>query len=118
MENLKVARIENDVLIFEDGTKLYSNHEQDCCENHYLDFSNLDISDFDDLEFNLTNDSFFKRIKEYGIELIPIKGHSVKIAGYGSNNGYYSSDIDLVVADSDGKTIQSYDVSECQTIEG
>jgi len=116
MNNLKVVKIKNDKLVFNNGTKLFSNHEQDCCETHFLDFSDLEISDFDDLEFNLTSGDFFKRIEGYGIELVPIKGYSVKVPGYGYNNGYYSTDIELVIADINGVTIKSYDVSECQDI--
>ena len=114
MKNLKVVKIENDELVFNDGTRLLSNHDQDCCEHHYLDFADLDVSDFDGLEFDLTNDNFFNRIEDYGIELKPIKGHSVKVPGYGSNNGYYGSNIDLIIANINSKTVKSYDVSECQ----
>lgn len=114
MKNLKVVKIENDELVFNDGTRLLSNHEQDCCEWHYLDFGDLDITDFDRLEFDLTNDNFFNRVEDFGIELKPIKGHAVRVAGYGSNNGYYSSNIDLIIADANGNTVKSYDVSECQ----
>jgi hypothetical protein len=48
--------------------------------------------------------------------LNPIKGHPVRIPGYGSNNGYYSSNLDLVL--SDGKRFEKYyDISECQEID-
>ena len=89
--------------------KLYSQHEQDCCEHHYLNLSDLTIEDFEGLEFDLTNDDFFKRIPCYGIELIPIKGHSVKTAGHGSNNGYYSENLRLVII-KEGIEIKNYDI--------
>ena len=114
MKNLKVLKIENDEIVFEDGIRLFSDHEPDCCEDHYLDLNSLDLSDFDGLEFDLTNDDFFNRIEDYGIELIPLKGHSVKVPGYGTNNGYYSDNIHLIISDINDKTIKSYDVSECQ----
>lgn len=113
MKNLKVVKVYGDELLFEDGVKLFSDHYQDCCEYHYLDFADLDIKDFEGLEFDLSGDDFFNRIQDYGIELVPIKGHSVKVSGYGSNNGYYSSNIELIIA-KDGKNLKSYDVSECQ----
>ena len=73
------------------------------------------MADFEGLEFDLTNDNFFKRIDGYGIELIPINGFSVKIPGYGSNNGYYSANLDLILTD--GKNFQkTYDITECQVI--
>ena len=89
MKKLKVVNVDSDSVEFENGVKLYSNHDQDCCESHYLDFSDLKIEDFKDLEFDLTNDDFFERIEDYGIALKPINGFPVRIPGYGSNNGYY-----------------------------
>ena len=118
MKNLKVVALNSDEITFDNGVKLYSNHEQDCCENHYLSMSDLTISDFERLEFDLSNDDFFERIEDYGIALKPLNGHPVRIPGYGSNNGYYSSNIDLIITKTDGKTIlKVYDISECQEYE-
>jgi len=114
MKNLKVLRVCSEVLEFENGFKLYSEHRQDCCEDHYLSFGDLSMDDFDGLQFDLSNDNFFKKIEGYGIELIPIEGHSVKIPGYGSNNGYYSSDLELVLTDDKGFT-KEFDITECQS---
>lgn len=115
MKNLKVIKVHDDTIEFSNGLKLYSNHEQDCCENHYLSLSDLTLSDFDGLEFDLTTDNFFERIEYFGIALKPINGHPVRIPGYGSNNGYYSSKLDLILTDS--KTLTKiYDISECQVI--
>jgi len=116
MKKVKVTEIKLTELIFNNGVKLVSDHEQDCCETHFLSFGDLEMSDFDVLEFDLSNDNFFNRINDYGIELVPIYGHTVKIPGYGSNNGYYSSAINLVIIDANDKVIKSYDVSNCQKI--
>lgn len=116
MEKLKVVKVDSDYIEFENGTKLYSNHDDECCESHYLSMSDLKLEDFEGLEFDLTNDNFFKRIEGYGIELVPINGHSVKIPGYGDNNGYYSSHLDLVLEYAD-RSIKIYDISECQEYE-
>jgi len=117
MKNLKVIKIDSETVEFENGLKLYSNHDSDCCEFHYLSLEDLKMEDFDGLEFDLTNDDFFKRIEDYGIELIPVKGHSVKIPGYGYNNGYYSSQLDLILTNGKDFT-KTYDISECQNITG
>ena len=113
MNKLKVLEIGNDAIYFENNIKLFSFHESDCCEQHELDLKDLTIEEFDGLEFDLTNDNFFKRIPDYGIELIPIYGHSVKIAGHGFNNGYYSDQLDLII-EQDGKEIKRFDITECQ----
>lgn len=115
MNNLSVIEITEEFIKFENGIELYSIHDTVCCESHYLYFKDLTIDDFKDLKFNLSEDKFFKRIENYGIELIPIKGHSVKIPGYGCNNGYYSEELALVIG-KDKKVIKTYDISECQVI--
>jgi len=112
----RVINVTSDEIEFNNGVKLYSDHQQDCCESHYLSFGDLTIEDFKDLEFDLTNDAFFKRVEDYGIELIPVNGHPVRVPGYGSNNGYYSSNLTLVLS---GCGIdKTFDISECQVIDG
>lgn len=115
MNNLKVIRVSKEVLYFTKNVELTSGHEQDCCETHYLDFSDLGIGDFDNLEFDFTNDNFFRKIEGYGIELVPIKGYSVRIPGYGCNNGYYGTDLQLVI-NGHNNFHKEYDISECQEI--
>lgn len=34
MKNLKVVEINSDLLEFDNGMILYSNHDRDCCEKH------------------------------------------------------------------------------------
>lgn len=116
MNNLKVVEInkKDGHILFDNGVKLYSEHESCCCEHHWLDFKDLELIDFEDLRFDLSGDKFFKKIEGYGIELIPISGHSVKIAGYGSNNGYYSTELTLVIGDDN--VARKFDITECQEI--
>ena len=115
MKNLKVVKIDSESLVFDNGMVLTSHHDQDCCEFHYLSLSDLTLEDFKGLEFDLSNDDFFERVKDYGIALKPNNGHPVRIPGYGSNNGYYSSNLDLIILNPDGKeTFKKYDISECQ----
>jgi len=119
MDNIsksKVIKIIDDVMYFDSGITLSASHDQDCCETHYLSMDDLTIDDFDGLEFDLLDENFFRRIEDYGIELIPAKGHSVKIPGYGSNNGYYSSDLSLVLTNGSDFNV-NYDISECQDID-
>lgn len=115
MERLKVQKInrKDEIIEFENGFKLYSDHATSCCEDHYLDFNHLTMKDFKGLEFDLTNDFFFERIEGYGIALKPLNGHPVRIPGYGSNNGYYSDEL-LLILSKDNDIIKTYDISECQ----
>ena len=113
MKNLTVTKVDSTGLTFSNGSHLGSDHQQDCCENHYLSFDDLKIEDFKGLKFDLSNETFFRGIEDYGIELIPIYGWPVKIPGYGQNNGYYSSQLDLVISTPNQKDIV-FDITECQ----
>ena len=111
----KVVKVDECGLKFDNGLLLYSDHLSDCCEWHELYFKDLELKDFDGLEFDLSNEKFFNKIPDYGIELVPLKGHTVKIAGHGSNNGYYSTELTLVIKGS-GYFVE-YDITECQDID-
>lgn len=113
---MKVVRIDSESIIFDDNTVLSSFHESDCCEHHYLSFDDVTLKDFEGLEFDLTNDNFFEKVDGYGIRLKPLNGHPVSIPGYGSNNGYYSSDLTLIVENKDTAYYKDYDITECQVI--
>jgi hypothetical protein len=115
VDKLKVVSVNNESLTFENGITLYSHHDRDCCESHYLSLADLTIVDFDGLEFDLSNDDFFERIEDYGIALKPLNGHPVRIPGYGYNNGYYSSQLDLILKGEGFEKV--YDISACQVIE-
>ncbi len=108
----KVVSICSGYIQFTNEVQLYSYHEKECCEEHYLSFTDLTMLDFEGLKFDFSNDYFFKRIPGYGIELIPVFGHSIKIPGYSSNNGYYIDALDLVISNS--FFTKKYDISECQ----
>lgn len=116
MNKVKVVKIDSDSLEFNNGMVLTSEHESECCESHYLSMKDLTLADFDGLEFDLSSDDFFERIEDYGIALKPVAGHPVRIPGYGYNNGYYSSQLDLVLIDSKGSE-KTFNITECQVIE-
>ncbi len=111
----KVIKVESESLSFDSGHDLYSWHERDCCEQHYLCFEHVSIKDFDGLQFDLDGE-FFERVEGYGIRLIPINGFPVSIPGYGYNNGYYSSEMTLNLKI--GDDVKTFDISDCQEIEG
>ena len=120
MENTcKVIAIKNEdngIIVFDNGYTLTTYHDQDCCENHYWSLTDLSIDDFGGLEFDLNNDNFFERIEGYGIGLIPINGFPVRIPAYGSNNGWYSSDLTLILSDGENGG-KEFDITECQKYE-
>lgn len=115
MTNVKVTHVDSDYIKFDDGSKLSSDHDQSCCEHHYLSFEGLTLSDFDGLSFDLSS-NFFEKVPDFGIRLVPVNGHSVSVPGYGYNNGYYSANLSLVLDRPDSQT--TFDITECQELEG
>ena len=117
MNKAKVVKVGDYGITFDNGLELSSNHDSDCCESHELYFKDLVLDEFKGMEFDLTDEKFFKRVDGYGIELLPLVGWPVRVAGHGYNNGYYSSQLDLVLTD--GKDFRKvYDISDCQDIQG
>lgn len=112
----RVVKVDSESLLFDNDVELFSEHYADCCESHYLSMADLTIEDFKGLEFDLESDKLFERITDYGIALNPIFGYPVRIPGYGSNNGYYSSNLDLVITNHKDFT-KRFDISECQVID-
>ena len=111
----KIKEIKNDIIYFENGYELYSDHDQDCCESHYLDFEHIEKSDYKDLEFDLSNNNFFTRIPDYGIQLNATNNFPLRIPGYGSNNGYYSDNLTLILKDN-FKEQKTFDITDCQVV--
>lgn len=118
----KLIEIQNDLLRFEnlDRTEIaeiFSDHFQECREEHYLDFTPLSVEDFEGLIFDLHSDNFFERVEEYGIRLVSIDNQRISIAGYAYNNGYYSDKLTLVIRikKDNGEVItKEYDITSCQ----
>jgi hypothetical protein len=115
MKNVKVISVTDGDIEFDNGVSLSSYHENECCEDHYLDFSNITMQDFEGLIFDLSNDDFFERVPDFGIALKPTNGHPVRIPGYGYNNGYYSDNLALVLEGNGVNRI--FDITECQVVE-
>lgn len=114
---VKATEVQSNGLVFDDGSKLYSEHDQDCCEHHFLSFDDLTLSDFDGLEFDLSlPHKLFERVEGYGIRLIPVNGHPVSVPGYGYNNGYYSANLTLVIYDRESDETTEFDVTKCQAV--
>lgn len=123
---MKITNIDDESLIFDDRSMLFTVHEQDCCESHYLDFSVMKMYNINkygrplniyEQEFDFSEGVPFKKVEDIGIILFDTDENRYLICGYGYNNGYYGTAIDLRYCDEDGNIIYRYDVTECQEIQ-
>jgi hypothetical protein len=86
---MKLIEIEEDKLVFYDGTTIEAFHSQDCCEHVYADFKQLEDTDVFDHDFK---DLSIEGVKDSGFRL---EGYFIPC--YNEQNGYYSDDLKLVI---------------------
>ena len=75
----------------------------------------LDGHSFINKCFNVINNNFFTRIPDYGIQLNATNNFPLRIPGYGSNNGYYSDNLTLILKDN-FKEQKTFDITDCQVV--
>jgi len=110
----KIIKLENEKITFDCGSTLVSSHDSDCCEHHELDPTGIELDEVKHMEFNLNQplEELIERVEGYGIRLKSTNDHPLPIPGYGYNNGYYGSNIDLTLTVGDRS--ETIDISECQ----
>lgn len=92
---MRIIKVDLDSILFDTGDEITCYHEQNCCENNYADFSQLDDiarnTEFQKpLTFEFVDGSGFRFGNENKMFFIPC---------YSEQNGYYSSAIDILFND-------------------
>lgn len=117
---MKIKQIDEDEIIFDNNYKLKCYHEQDCCESVYADFEmlkNYNVSvktgkniKIKEIEFVETLELLIDGVPGAGFNIISIIGEKFFIPCYNEQNGYYSSNLELIL--DKGKTQEIMDISE------
>lgn len=107
-----IQAIEEEGILFSDGTRLFTDHEQDCCEQVYADWKYLMPSDVEGLK-EITGLEVFV-VENAGIRLSfshpNTLSHPIFVPCYNIQNGYYSSDLSLCFGSKESYAV--VDVSE------
>lgn len=105
-EKIQSVSIKDDTAVFkfESGKDLTIQcyHRQDCCENVYADFSILDYHE-ELVEFQVA-ELIIKGVEEMGFLIClnsRYNNQKIFIPCYNNQNGYYSSDLGLIVSYND-----------------
>lgn len=115
---MKIEKITNKYILFDNGNKLSYEHEQDCCEDVYADFMNMQVvTHIFENEINISDLDFnevlpIKIYKELGFTFESLNGIKILVSCYDSQNGYYSSNLKLVYYDKEN--INYLDIEECE----
>ena len=95
---MKIIKINKDEIQFDNGKSITYHHEQDCCEDVYADFNQLDsVGRYHTFEEPLA----FESVDDYGFRF-GNPGAMFFIPCYSEQNGYYSHEIEILY---DGKTV-------------
>lgn len=92
---MKITKITDEKIIFDNGCFLTYDHNQDCCEHNYADFSQLEDTGIEEEEFEF-NEKMFEFIDEEGFRLVAKSGNKYFIPCYSYQNGYYSSNVAII----------------------
>ena len=89
---MKMERIVNDEIVFDNGNKIGYKYYPDCQEENYADFDQIEdlawAYDFDE-------DLIFEKVDKFGFRFGD-KGQMFFIPCYSFQNGWYESEIDVV----------------------
>ena len=116
---MKIKEIKEDGIIFDNGYELEYYHEQDCCEHVYADFdilSNYNLStktgktiNIKEIDFKEELEELIEGIQEQGFNIVSKIGEKFFVPCYNEQNGYYSSELELILRK--GKTKEIIDIS-------
>lgn len=120
---MKIKKVFNDRIIFDNNSYLTDFHEQDCYEEVYADFGyikNYNIIEGNktvfDLEFNENFIDDVRLVKGEGFIILDNIGNYIFVPCYNIQNGYYNDSLYLDFF-KDDKRISRLDISECSKFE-
>ena len=117
---MKIVKIDSIGIEFDNGAKLTHFHYQDCCENVYADWKNIQVLtkigrnsiSTEELDFDENLTEHILGLKGVGFVLEDKNGIQLFVSCYNQQNGYYSSDLELIYTDSNHITTE-IDITEC-----
>ena len=88
---MKITKVTEDEILFDNGKDISYNHAQECCEHNYADFEQLD-----DLarDYDFDENLMFEEVEGCGFRFGD-KRQMFFVPCYSEQNGYYSSDVDI-----------------------
>lgn len=97
-EKMKIIKITDEKILFDNGKIITFRHDQDCCEDNYADFGALTKDTINiDYDFDEKNMKFeFKNNEGF---VFGNDGHMVFVPCYSEQNGYYTTNLEILYGD-------------------
>lgn len=103
-KKVKILEANEEHIMFEDGSKITFEHDQDWCEYNYAQFDALDDIALS-TEFDLENLAF-EPVEDFGFRFGNLPYKMFFVPCYSAQNGFYSSDIQICF---NGKEVLNFD---------
>lgn len=104
---MKIKEVTDEKIIFDNGNTISFDHERDCCEENYADFSILDKNNVN-YDYDFDEDLIFEAVDELGFKF-GSDGRWIFIPCYSEQNGYYTDKIDIYYK---GERVLRFDAQE------
>lgn len=91
---MRIVEVTDHEIRFDNGNIITYFHDQGCCEENYADFNILNENTVN-YDYDFDPDLTFKKVDGEGF-LFGNEGHMIFIPCYSDQNGYYSSDIEII----------------------
>lgn len=89
---MRISKIDDYSIRFDNGNFITFFHEQDCCENNYADFSQLEELAY---KIEFSQDLVFEEVHRSGFRF-GSGGIMFFVPCYSEQNGYYSDEICII----------------------
>lgn len=103
---MKIQKITDEAIVFDNGSQITFDHDQDCCEYNYADFEQID-----DIcrKTEFTEPLYFEAVDGSGFRFGNPPSKMFFIPCYSEQNGYYTDEIDIYF---DGSKVLSFSAEE------
>ena len=100
---MKIVKITEEAIIFDNGNTITFDHDQDCCEWNYADFQQIDYKEIYSMEFD--ENLLFESVEEAGFRFGSHPLRMIFVPCYSDQNGYYTNNICIYY---NGKLVLSF----------
>lgn len=91
---MRISKVTDEAIYFDNGNSITYDHEQDCCELNYADFTTAVTPDNIYYYHLFDEDLEFKKVDGMGF-VFGDKEAKIFVPCYSDQNGFYTTDIDI-----------------------
>lgn len=103
---MKIKQVNEEHILFDNGSIITFYHDQDCCECNFADFEQLEEAA---MECEFPENLIFEKVDGSGFRFGGAGTYMFFVPCYSDQNGYYSSDIDIYF---NGKQVLNFECEE------